>query len=172
METTVIKVTTKKLSERNVKVDMRVQVNNHRKYHGELGTILEFDNGCSCSQGWCMVLLDKKDDGDDIEEKFRYGESGDVSDLLQVVTEPPRPEKIIVPGESGDLVTPETVKIGLKVKIQPNSKFRHQSKAIGVIEYFTDSKEWVHVEFADGFSNGYRYGHKKVDDGASDLIIV
>jgi len=169
-----IEITTQKLRQGRVKVDMRVQVNNHRQYHGELGTIIGFDDGCSCSVGWCMVLLDRLNKNEDeIEEKFRYGESGDVSDLLQVITEPPRPEKVVVPGETGDLVSPKTAKVGLKVKIQPKSKFRSQSKAVGEIESFDRrSTGWVHVEFEDGESNSYRYGHKNVDDGASDLMIV
>lgn len=166
-------ITTKKLKQGTVKEDLRVQVNNHREYHGELGTIIGFDSGCSCSVGWCMVLLDKLDNqGDEIEEKFRYGESGDVSDLLEVITEPPRPEKVILPGESGDLVTPENVKIGLKVKIQPRSKYRDQSKAVGTIKEFDSQKGWVRVKFTDGVSNVYRYGYKKVDNGASDLLIA
>lgn len=165
----VIKITTKKLNENYVRKNMRVQVNNHEEYHGELGTIIDFDSGCSCTRGWCSVLLDKKDgSGDDIEEKFRYGSDGDVSDLLQVLTEPVRPEEVI----TYKLVSPETVKIELKVKIQPKSKFIGQSKSIGKIIEFNSQEGWVNVHFSDGSRNCYRYGHKDVDDGASDLMIV
>lgn len=169
VEETKVEITTKRLNEDDVTIDMRVRVNNHREYHGELGTINSFDNGGCCTHGWCSVLLDKKDnDGDDIEEKFRYGSDGDVSDLLQVLTEPDRPEEVI----TYELVSPETVKIELKVKIQPKSKFRSQSKAIGKIIEFNSDKGWVNVRFDDGSRNCYRYGHKDVADGASDLMIV
>lgn len=163
-----IAVTTKKLTDKTAEVNMRVQVNNHREYHGQLGTIIEINGGCACADGWCNVLLDQ----DEIEERFRFGKKGDISDLLEVLTEPPRPVKVVLPGEVGALVSPDTVKTGLKVRIQPKSKFRDQSKQEGKITRFDDTRGWVRVSFDGGYSNVYRYGHKAVDGGTSDLVIV
>ena len=161
------KIITKKLNADEAERGMRVQINDHGKYQGELGEIIDIKEGCACSAGWCKVMLDREEGGENLFDEFRYGYRGDISDLLQVTKEPPRPEK-----KAAKLITPETVKVGIRVKIWPGSKFYGQHTGIGEITNLDKAERgWVRVEFSTG-GNVYRYGKPGVEGGASDLVLV
>jgi len=148
------KIVTKELNADSIAEGMRVQINNNEEHHRELGTVNSVNQGCSCSSGWCKVLLDKEtQSGDYIIEEFRFGYRGDVSDLLQVVKEPPRPK---IKGKHGQLVTPETAIPGTEVRIWEGSRFFGQSKKVGKIIRLAEYG-WCKVDFG-GYGNNYRYG--------------
>ncbi len=153
-------IKTRKLKADSVHRSMRVMINDGGKYHGELGTVTGVKEGCSCRDGWCEVLLDKNKR----REEFRYGYRGDVSDLLEVTSEPGRPEPIFI--------TPATAKKGTRVQIWEGSQFAEQAiYGAGTIAPTSDDDlGWVNVEFDGGYQNSYRIGHPQVDGGTSDLI--
>jgi hypothetical protein len=160
-------IETKPLKQNRAKRGLRVQVNNQEEYQGELGIIIEINEGCSCSAGWCRVKLDKKNNSQKkILEDFRYGKNGDVSDLLEVTKEPPRPTS------EKKMVTPENVAIGLKVKLSEDSEYYNQAPdEEGKIISFRQNSTWVRVEFLNRYQNSYRFGHQHADNGESDLVI-
>jgi hypothetical protein len=66
-------------------------------------------------------------------------------------------------------LTPMDAKRGVRVRISPNSRFSGQSRKDGTIRGLDGNKDWVRVNFDDGYSNTYRYGR---NGGPSDLILV
>jgi hypothetical protein len=164
----VVKIETKKLNANDARRGLRVQVNDHEEYQGKLGTISEIKDGCSCSDGWCKVKLDLRDDNKrPLTSEFRYGHRGDISDLLEVIKEPER--EII----KEILVTPETAKKGAKVMISENSKYYGQHDDDGVIVDIDNEEEgFAEVRFSSGYRNYYRYGNPELNAGASDLVLI
>lgn len=156
-------IKTRALRQNRTKKGLRVQVNNHEEYHGQLGTVIEINEGCACSEGWCKVRLDAKERQRRVVEEFRYGKNGDVSDLLEVISEPPRPVNKDV------LVTPETATEGTRVRISDDSEFSHQSSADGRILGPGGADGWVRVRFDNGYENSYKFG---LGNEPSDLVLL
>lgn len=69
----------------------------------------------------------------------------------------------------GKKLTPENAKPKARVRIAPDSRFSGQSRKDGTIRGLDSDKDWVRVDFDDGYSNRYRYGRK---GGDSDLILI
>ena len=72
-------------------------------------------------------------------------------------------------GGIGKKITPDTAKVGARVRIASDSEYKYQNKGIGTIKSRENNGEWVHVNFDDGYSNAYHYGLR---GHPSDLILV
>ncbi|MDD4412540.1 MAG: hypothetical protein PHR00_02750 [Patescibacteria group bacterium] len=141
-------VETENLPSNEVVAGLRVMINkNYSKYRGQLGTVVELSNGC-CSGGICSVFLDSE-----VLEEFRYGYQGDISHLLKVVKEPPRPEIIFL--------TKATAKLGAIVKIYGGSNKYHYDAKRGEGKITEVEDSWATISFKDGYEDDYTYSENE-----------
>lgn len=146
-------VETTQLNAREVRRGLRVRIVDRDSDHfGNLGTVSSVREGCSCSDGWCRVLLDSGQ-----REEFRYGYRGDVSDLLAITKEPER--------EPIPFLTRSTAQVNATVKVWAGSENYYRDADRGDGKITAVEGGWVTVQFKDEYSNEYPFDEE-------DLILV